>query len=71
MARTNCRECGAPIAWDKRDGRWIPIAFKGADWMKVCPECYRSAGNGNGKEEAEKAPPERLDPALPDDGNPF
>jgi hypothetical protein len=25
MARTNCRECGAPIAWDKRDGRWIPI----------------------------------------------
>jgi len=25
MARTNCRDCGAPIAWDKRDGRWIPI----------------------------------------------
>jgi hypothetical protein len=41
MARRECRDCGAEIEWDKKDGRWIPcepgsVASKAGAKRHVC-----------------------------------
>jgi uncharacterized Zn finger protein (UPF0148 family) len=90
-SESNCKDCGSPIKWQNRDGRWIPLdprsdrrhtcqldqkcescgaPFKGANWMKVCPACYKrdSTGGRNGPP-AETRParePERLAPGPRD-----
>ncbi len=54
-----CEDCGSE--------------FDGPNWMKVCPECYRTAGKGNGggAQAAPKRPKEPLKPGGADDGDPF
>ena len=45
-------------------------AFKGAPWMRTCPECYRAGGGGrSGRSEPARAPrtKERLEPEGEDD----
>ncbi len=86
-SESTCKECGAPIKWQERNGRWIPLeprtdrrhtcqldqkcescgaAFKGANWMAVCPACYKrdsgGAGNRQPAQTTARREPERLKP---------
>ncbi len=54
--KQKCEDCGAE--------------FEGANWMKVCGDCYRTASNGGAQAPA-KREKEPLKTGVPDDGNPF
>ena len=89
----DCRDCGAPIQFIERNGRWIPVqpgserrhrcqldqeceacrkTFKGAPWMKTCPDCYKTGRRSRPSQEPASPPRERerLKDA-PDDDVPF
>ena len=83
-----CRDCAAPIKWQSRNGRWVPLdpytgdrhrcsiektcegpgcgkTFKGAPWMKHCPECYKIHGSGRSRPQEPASKPRKREPLKP------